>query len=396
VKEVAIVLGTRPEAIKLAPVYQRFRDAHPEVRPLLWFTGQHQEMLQQAMAVFGLTADRNFKIMTPGQSLTTVTTRVLSVLEDEFGQHRPDLVMVQGDTTTAFAAALAAFYARIPVAHVEAGLRTHEMYSPYPEELNRQLVSRIASISFAPTEHSKRNLVAEGINPSTILVTGNTVIDALDTVLARVRSRGPQLPLDFPTLRQGAPVCLITGHRRENFGQGFQDLCAAIAELAALHSEAEFVYPVHLNPNVRKPVYEILKNIRNVYLIEPLEYEPFVWLMDTCTVILSDSGGIQEEAAHLGKPVFVMRALTERPEGIEAGTSFLVGTSRERIVTSVTAALTRQHCRPGVAGDRMLGARSVQNPFGDGHAAERICRRCVEFLSASEGATVASARAGRM
>lgn len=390
--EIAIVLGTRPEAIKLAPVYQCFRDAHPEVRPLLWFTGQHQEMLQQAMAVFGLTADRNFKIMTPGQSLTTVTTRVLSVLEEEFAHHRPSLVVVQGDTTTAFAAALAAFYARIPVAHVEAGLRTHEMYSPYPEELNRQLVSRLASISFAPTEHSKANLVAEGVDPATILVTGNTVIDALDTVLTRVRARCPQLPLDFPQLRQGAPVCLITGHRRENFGQGFQDLCSAIRELAAQHSDAEFVYPVHLNPNVRKPVYEILHNIQNVHLIEPLEYEPFVWLMDNSTVILSDSGGIQEEAAHLGKPVFVMRESTERPEGIEAGTSFLVGTSRERIVTSVTAALRRHHRGSADENTEAAGSASARNPFGDGHAAERICRRCVEFLSVSGGSSAASER----
>jgi len=374
-KKVALVLGTRPEAIKLAPVYLRFKEVHPSITPLLWLTGQHNQMLQQAMSAFGIEADTNFHIMTPGQSLTTVSTRVLEALEGQFEAERPDMVVVQGDTTTAFSAALAAFYAKIPVAHVEAGLRTQTKDSPYPEEMNRQLVGRLADLHFAPTSVSCKNLEREGVGSETIYVTGNTVVDALVRVLAKVRANKPGMPDGFPRIAEQDTMCLITGHRRENFGHAFEELCRAIADVAVRRPEALFVYPVHLNPNVQKPVYSILGGIPNVHLLPPLSYEQFVWAMDRATVLLSDSGGVQEEAAHLGKPVLVMRESTERPEGIAAGTSILVGTDKTKIREELLRALDRR----ASSGEYLADENS---PFGDGRASERICAEIERYLYA--------------
>jgi UDP-N-acetylglucosamine 2-epimerase (non-hydrolysing) len=373
-KKIVFVFGTRPEAIKLAPViYELHRRTH-QFQTRIWLTGQHRQMLDQVMDTFQLKADRDFRLMEPNQSLHRLTGRILEAMEQAFAQERPDCIVIQGDTTTVFAAALAAFYERIPAAHVEAGLRTYQRYSPFPEEINRMLASRLCSFHFAPTPRAKDNLLREGVPDETIWVTGNTVIDALDIILHRVKEQPPRLPEGFPLaqVQSGRRLILITGHRRENFGPGFEAICGAIARLARRYPEAVFVYPVHLNPNVRVPVHRMLGGLANVALTEPLEYEPFAWCMKHSHLILSDSGGIQEEAPHLGKPVLVMRAVTERPEAVEAGTARLVGTDAETIVRE-TARLMDE---PGEY-EKMSRAK---NPFGDGQAARRIADALAEKL----------------
>jgi UDP-N-acetylglucosamine 2-epimerase (non-hydrolysing) len=364
------VFGTRPEAIKMAPVVRLLAEA-PELRSLVCTTGQHREMLDQVLSLFGIVPEFDLALMRPGQDLFDVTAKALLALRDVLRETRPDLVLVQGDTTTCLAAALAAFYERIPIGHVEAGLRTWNLAAPFPEEANRTLVSRLATLHFAPTSRSRDNLLREGVAAETIEVTGNTVIDALLWVRALLPDRPPEHwaasighELHARLVAACGPVIVITGHRRESFGRGFVELCTAVAELARGHPDWSFVYPVHLNPNVRRPVFEILSGLGNVALIEPLDYLPFVWLMDRADVILTDSGGIQEEAPSLGKPVLVMREVTERPEAVEAGTVRLVGTGRERIKTALERLLA----------DRALYETMARahNPYGDGKAATRI------------------------
>lgn len=370
VNRVMTVFGTRPEAIKMAPVALALA-AEPQIEALICVTAQHRQMLDQVMRIFDLTADIDLDLMQPGQDLYDVTSRVLLGMRDVLKREQPDLVLVHGDTTTCFAAALAAFYQGIPVGHVEAGLRTGNLLAPFPEEANRSLVSRIAEMHFAPTERARSNLLAENIAVEKILVTGNTVIDAL--LIARDKVGRMQVTAWHDSI--GNALCdrilqrigrfvLITGHRRENFGQGFIDLCNAIRTLALSHPDWLLVYPVHLNPNVQKPVLDILSGLPNVHLIEPLEYLPFVWLMDHCDLILTDSGGIQEEGPALGKPVLVMREVTERPEAIDAGTVKLVGTDKQRIIDAVELLLSDEHTYRTMA--------TATNPFGDGTAAQQI------------------------
>lgn len=368
--KVMTVFGTRPEAIKMAPVVLELA-AEPDIESIVCLTAQHRQMLDQVMRIFELQADVDLDLMQPGQDLYDVTSRVLLGMRDVLKEHKPDLVLVHGDTTTCFAAALAAFYQNIPIGHVEAGLRTGDLLAPFPEEANRSLVGRIARLHFAPTSKAAKNLIAENVSEGTIHVTGNTVIDAL--LLAREKVK--QLPVSTwedllgaalvaQILERTGRFVLITGHRRENFGQGFVDLCNAIRELALANPSWLFVYPVHLNPNVQQPVREILKDLDNVKLIEPLDYLPFVWMMDQSDLILTDSGGIQEEGPSLGKPVLVMRDVTERPEALEAGTVKLVGTDKTRIVDAVTLLLNDENAYKAMA--------TAANPFGDGHAAKKI------------------------
>jgi UDP-N-acetylglucosamine 2-epimerase (non-hydrolysing) len=367
---VLTVFGTRPEAIKMAPVVRQLAAA-PELRSTVCITGQHREMLDQVLALFEIVPDHDLSLMRPGQDLFDVTAGALLGLRDVLRQVRPDLVLVQGDTTTCLAAALAAFYERVAVGHVEAGLRTWDLAAPFPEEANRSLVSRIASLHFAPTARSRDNLLREGIAPEAIQVTGNTVIDALliarELLPAQPEARWAAAVGEALHRRLSAPpgpVVLVTGHRRESFGAGFVELCTAIALLARAHPDWSFVYPVHLNPNVRRPVFDILSGLANVALIEPLDYLPFVWLMDRADVILTDSGGIQEEAPSLGKPVLVMRDVTERPEAVDAGTVRLVGTSRQRIRANLEELLADSTVYETMA--------RAHNPYGDGLASTRI------------------------
>jgi UDP-N-acetylglucosamine 2-epimerase (non-hydrolysing) len=369
-RKVLSVFGTRPEAIKMAPVVLALR-ADPRFESRICVTAQHREMLDQVLAVFGIAPDRDLDLMQPGQDLFDVSARVLLAMREVIREERPDLLLVQGDTTTCFAAALAAFYENVPVGHVEAGLRTGNLRAPFPEEANRAMVSRIASLHFAPTAWARGNLLREGVPDAAIHVTGNTVIDALlmvrDKVLAAdpARWRAQFGDVLFGRITDPARwLILVTGHRRENFGQGFIDLCSAIRDLARAHPDWDVVYPVHLNPNVRRPVLAILGQETNVALIAPQDYAPFVWLMVQSDLILTDSGGIQEEAPSLGKPVLVMRETTERPEAVEAGTVRLVGTSRKAINDSVETLL----------GDRAAYAAmaNASNPYGDGTAAGRI------------------------
>ena len=373
VKKAAIVFGTRPEAIKLAPVYHAFTKQNA-IKPVVWLTGQHEEMVEQVMETFELSAERNFRLMSHNQTLTRITTEVLRELQDAFAEERPDLVIVQGDTTSCFATALAAFYQKIPVAHVEAGLRTEDKFSPYPEEMNRRLTTSLTDLHFAPTVRARDNLLAENVPAERIWITGNTVIDALDYTVTKVRRTAPELSPDFPLgeLSAGRKMVLITGHRRESFGQGFECICQAISELAAKFPEALFIYPVHLNPNVREPVFRVLGGKPNVFLIEPLEYRAFVWAMDRCFFLLSDSGGVQEEAPHLGKPVLVMRDTTERPEALDAGTAKLVGTEVQTIVREASILFEKREAYAAMS--------EAKNPFGDGHAAGRIVKVCTEKL----------------
>jgi len=362
-----IVFGTRPEAIKMAPVVRALSAAKQwEVKVCI--TAQHRQMLDQVLALFGIIPDFDLNLMKPGQDLTDITSNVLIGMREVFNQWKPDLMFVHGDTTTAMAASLAAFYAKIPVAHVEAGLRTSNIYSPWPEEMNRRMVGRIASLHFAPTEIARANLRAEGCADETIYVTGNTVIDALQNVVERISTEAilnQQLLERFAFLNADKRLILVTGHRRENFGQGFEDICKALRTIAE-RDDVEIVYPVHLNPNVQEPVNRILGDCPSIHLIEPLDYLPFVYLMNRAYILLTDSGGIQEEAPSLGKPVLVMRDTTERPEAVNAGTVKLVGTDKNTIVDSVVKLLDDE-----TEYQRMSFAH---NPYGDGKTAQRIVK----------------------
>ena len=373
-----LVFGTRPEAIKMAPLVKEFQKYPEQFQTIVCVTGQHREMLDQVLHIFEIEPDYDLNIMKQGQDLYDVTARVLTGMRDVLKEARPDVVLVHGDTTTSTAAALAAFYQQIPVGHVEAGLRTHNVYSPWPEEMNRQITGRIATYHFAPTPLSRQNLLDEGIKEEAITVTGNTVIDALYMVVDRIKNDkkldfGLNCSLikagyDVDRLNDGKKLVLITGHRRENFGDGFISMCQAIKTLSEKYPDVDFVYPMHLNPNVRKPIHEVfgedLSGLGNMFFIEPLEYLSFVYLMEKSTIVLTDSGGIQEEAPGLGKPVLVMRDTTERPEALEAGTVKLVGTNFEKIVREVSALLDDREYY-----DKMSKA---VNPYGDGKACERI------------------------
>ncbi|MBN2464195.1 UDP-N-acetylglucosamine 2-epimerase (non-hydrolyzing) [candidate division WOR-3 bacterium] len=370
-RRVMFCFGTRPEAIKLAPVIQELARHPLEFQPVVLVTAQHRHMLDQVMRVFDITPDHDLNLMKPGQSLADVTAGVLHGVERLLRRVRPDMVMVQGDTTSAFAAALAAFYQQVPVGHVEAGLRTGDKYSPFPEEMNRRLVSGIADLHFAPTQAAKRNLLTEGVPRSRIHVTGNTVVDALKS--ARLSKAKCSLPL-LNDIESKQRVVLVTAHRRESFGPGLGRICQALRRLVSRNPGIDVVYPVHLNPNVRKPVHAILAGIPRVHLIEPLEYLPFVRLMERSYLILTDSGGIQEEAPALGKPVLVMRDVTERPEAVEAGTARLVGTDTDAIVSAAERLF-----RSDAAYRKMARAR---NPFGDGRASVRIAAALRRFLRA--------------
>ena len=373
-----LVFGTRPEAIKMAPLVKEFQKYPEQFQTIVCVTGHHREMLDQVLHIFEIEPDYDLNIMKQGQDLYDVTARVLTGMREVLKETQPDVVLVHGDTTTSTAAALAAFYLQIPVGHVEAGLRTHNIYSPWPEEMNRQITGRIATYHFAPTPLSRQNLLDEGIKEESITVTGNTVIDALYMVVDRIKNDktldfGLNCSLikagyDVDRLNDGKKLVLITGHRRENFGDGFISMCQAIKTLSEKYPDVDFVYPMHLNPNVRKPIHEVfgedLSGLGNMFFIEPLEYLSFVYLMEKSTIVLTDSGGIQEEAPGLGKPVLVMRDTTERPEALEAGTVKLVGTNFEKIVREVSALLDDREYY-----DKMSKA---VNPYGDGKACERI------------------------
>lgn len=360
------VFGTRPEAIKMAPLVKLLGE-DPRFESRVCVTGQHREMLDQVLELFSIVPDHDLNIMKPGQDLTDVTCCILQGLRDVLATEKPDIVLVHGDTATTLATSLAAYYQQIPVGHVEAGLRTGNLYSPWPEEANRKLTGSLAALHFAPTDSSRANLLAENIDPSSIIVTGNTVIDALLDVVQKL-DKDAALQADmstrFPFLEDNAKLVLITGHRRESFGGGFERICEAIAQVARARPDVQLIYPVHLNPNVREPVRRLLVDLNNVHLIEPTDYLPFVYLMNRASVILTDSGGIQEEAPSLGKPVLVMRETTERPEAVEAGTVKLVGTQVDKIVSELTELL---------ANDGTYRAMSfAHNPYGDGKACERI------------------------
>ena len=377
-KKVMLVFGTRPEAIKMAPLVRELQKYPDKFKTIVCVTGQHREMLDQVLHIFEIVPDYDLNIMKQGQDLYDVTSRVLLGMRDVLKEVQPDIVLVHGDTTTSTAAALAAFYQQIPVGHVEAGLRTHNIYSPWPEEMNRQLTGRIATYHFAPTSLSRQNLLAENVKSEQIMVTGNTVIDALYMVVDKIKSDKAldkeledallHSGYDVTRLSDGKKMVLITGHRRENFGDGFISMCKAIQTLTQEYPDVDFVYPMHLNPNVRKPIHEVfgedLSNLGNMFFIEPLEYLSFVYLMEKSTIVLTDSGGIQEEAPGLGKPVLVMRDTTERPEALEAGTVKLVGTDFNKIVNEVSKLLTNQEYY-----ERMSKA---VNPYGDGKASSRI------------------------
>lgn len=379
-KRVMLVFGTRPEAIKMAPLVKEFQKNTTDFETIVCVTGQHREMLDQVLQIFDIKPDYDLNIMKQGQDLYDVTARVLTGMRDVLKEVHPDVVLVHGDTTTSTAAALAAFYQQIPVGHVEAGLRTHNIYSPWPEEMNRQITGRIAEYNFSPTALSKNNLLAEGVKEEKITVTGNTVIDALHIVVNKIKNdtslqqelAGILLKSGYDTSRlaNGKKLVLITGHRRENFGDGFINMCTAIKDLTEKYPDVDFVYPMHLNPNVRKPIHEVfgedLNGLGNMFFIEPLEYLSFVFLMEKATIVLTDSGGIQEEAPGLGKPVLVMRDTTERPEALEAGTVKLVGTDYNKIVNEVSALLDNEEAYNTMS--------KAVNPYGDGLACSRIVK----------------------
>ena len=382
-KKVMLVFGTRPEAIKMAPLVKEFEKHSDEFETIVCVTGQHREMLDQVLQIFDIKPDYDLNIMKQGQDLYDVTSRVLLGMRDILTEVQPNLVLVHGDTTTSTATALAAFYQQIPVGHVEAGLRTYNIYSPWPEEMNRQITGRIATYNFSPTPLSRQNLLNEGVDDLKITVTGNTVIDALYWVVDKIKNdKGLQNELtislkkagyDTDRLSNGKKLILITGHRRENFGDGFINMCTAIKDLSLKYPNVDFVYPMHLNPNVRKPIHEVfgedLSNLGNMFFIEPQEYLSFVFLMEKSNIVLTDRGGIQEEAPGLGKPVLVMRDTTERPEALEAGTVKLVGTDYDKIVNSVSTLLDDANEYEKMS--------TAVNPYGDGLA----CGRIVEFLS---------------
>ena len=386
-KKVMLVFGTRPEAIKMAPLVKAFQKHPEEVETVVCVTGQHREMLDQVLRIFNVVPDYDLNIMKSGQDLYDITSRVVLGMRDVLKESQPDVVLVHGDTTTSMAAALAAFYLQIPVGHVEAGLRTHNIYSPWPEEMNRQITGRIATFNLSPTALSRQNLLEEGVSEDKIIVTGNTVIDALHMMVERIKSDATlsanlQSELksrgyDVGRLADGTRrMVLITGHRRENFGEGFKHICQAIKTLSERYPEVDFVYPMHLNPNVRRPIKEVLGDAltadNNLFFIEPLEYLDFVFLMEKSNIVLTDSGGIQEEAPGLGKPVLVMRDTTERPEALEAGTVKLVGTDYDKIVNHVSQLLdSREHY------EQMSKA---VNPYGDGLACSRIVKHIIESI----------------
>lgn len=382
-KKVMLVFGTRPEAIKMAPLVQELQKHSEKFQTIVCVTGQHREMLDQVLNLFDIIPDYDLNIMKQGQDLYDVTARVLTGMRDVLKEVSPDIVLVHGDTTTSTAAALAAFYQQIPVGHVEAGLRTHDIYSPWPEEINRQITGRIASYHFSPTSLSKQNLLKEDVNPDRIVVTGNTVIDALHQVVHKIKTDEAlnteleQLlkanSYDVNRLSDGRRLVLITGHRRENFGDGFINMCTAIKDLTLKYPEVDFIYPMHLNPNVRKPIHQVfgdnLSNLGNMFFIEPLEYLSFIYLMEKSAIVLTDSGGIQEEAPGLGKPVLVMRDTTERPEALKAETVKLVGTDYDKIVAEISTLLDDKNYYNQMS--------MAVNPYGDGLA----CSRIVTFLN---------------
>ena len=376
-KTILLVFGTRPEAIKMAPLVKKLQTMPELFRTVVCVTGQHRQMLDQVLHLFDIAPDNDLNIMQPNQDLYDITSRILLGMRDVLKEVQPDMVLVHGDTTTSTASALAAFYQQIPVGHVEAGLRTGNIYSPWPEEMNRLITGRIAAVHFSPTPLSRENLLKENVDDSKIVVTGNTVIDALQMVVERlkrdeqlageVKNKVISMGYDVDRLNEGRRLVLITGHRRENFGDGFLNICHAIKNLSIAYPNVDFVYPMHLNPNVRKPVLEILgESAENVFLIEPLDYLPFVYMMQQSALILTDSGGVQEEAPGLGKPVLVMRDTTERPEAVEAGTVLLVGTNREKIEQGVSMLLNDT--------DIYRRMSEAVNPYGDGLACERIVK----------------------
>ena len=385
-KKILLVFGTRPEAIKMAPVVKQLQSMPETFRAIVCVTGQHRQMLDQVLQIFDIQPDYDLCIMQAGQDLYDVTSRVLLGLREVLKEVHPDVVLVHGDTTTSTAAALAAFYQQIPVGHVEAGLRTHNIYSPWPEEMNRQITGRIAAYNFSPTPLSKQNLLKEAVDEQKIVVTGNTVIDALYMVVERLKNDTVlqkeqeeillQAGYDVNRLKNGKKLVLITGHRRENFGDGFIRMCTAMKDLSKKYPEVDFVYPMHLNPNVRKPIHEVfgedLTQLDNFFFIEPLQYLEFVYLMEKSSIILTDSGGIQEEAPSLGKPVLVMRDTTERPEALDAGTVHLVGTDYNLIMSEVSTLLDDAQ-----AYEQMSKA---VNPYGDGLASERISKYLLEHV----------------
>jgi UDP-N-acetylglucosamine 2-epimerase (non-hydrolysing) len=373
-KSVLIVFGTRPEAIKMAPLVNHLK-VNADLKIQVCVTGQHRQMLDQVLSIFDIVPDYDLKVMKSGQTLSELTQNILNGMTEVLTQCRPDMVLVHGDTTTTFAASLAAFYQQIPVSHIEAGLRTNNIYSPWPEEANRRLTGCLTKLHFAPTETARQNLLAENTDPSTIEVTGNTVVDALLWVKQKIqedKTLTTQLADQFTFLNPDKRLLLVTGHRRESFGDGFERICQSLCQIANQNPDLEIVYPVHLNPNVQEPVTRLLSDIDTIHLIEPQDYLPFVYLMNRADIILTDSGGVQEEAPSLGKPVLVMRETTERPEAVTAGTVKLVGTDVDKILSNVTTLLNDKHAYQAMS--------FAHNPYGDGTACAQIESRLLREL----------------
>lgn len=372
-KKILIVFGTRPEAIKMAPIVKEFKKNENKFEVKVCVTAQHREMLDQVLEFFNITPDYDLNLMKENQSLNSIVSDILVNLKPILESFRPDYVLVHGDTATSTAVALASFFEKCKVGHVEAGLRTYNKWSPFPEEMNRQITGRLADIHFAPTLQSEKNLINEAVDVDSILITGNTVIDALHASVAKIKNNytNPEIEKIKMIIDFSKDLILVTGHRRENFGQGFINICHALKDIVEQRPNTQIIYPVHLNPNVQKPVNEILAGVKNIDLIAPLSYPTFVWLMDKCKIIITDSGGVQEEAPSLGKPVLVMRDTTERPEAIEAGTVILVGTNRDMIVKESLDLLNNV--------DRYKRMSSIENPYGDGKASQRIVERLKEI-----------------
>jgi len=377
-RKVLITFGTRPEAIKLAPVIKKLKSKNSRLKPIICITAQHREMLDQVLKIFRIKPDYDLNLMKEDQTLFDITAEGLKKMEGVLLKEKPEIVLVQGDTTTTFVASLAAYYLKIKIGHVEAGLRTHDKFNPFPEEINRRLTDCLSDLFFVHTTKAKENLIKECVTPEKIFVTGNTVIDALSMTLEKQRNKETQIRIEQSFLKEhgipfdGRKIILITGHRRESFGKDFESICIGLKKIAKSRSDMQLVYPVHLNPKVQKPVKKILSGIENIHLIEPLDYSSFVWLMNRAYLILTDSGGIQEEAPALGKPILVMRKTTERPEGIEAGTARLVGTDSENIFYETMKLLSDKKQYENMA--------KALNPYGDGKASERIYKILVEQL----------------
>lgn len=373
IKKALIIFGTRPEAIKMAPVVHAFLNNHQLFETKVCVTAQHREMLDQVLSFFSIRPDFDLDLMKPNQNLYELTANIITGFKPVLEEFKPDYVFVHGDTTTTMAASIAGFYSGAKICHVEAGLRTYNKLAPFPEEMNRQIAGRIADLHFSPTEQAKRNLLKENVHEKGIIVTGNTVIDALLLGIDKVRrSQSPEIQRIGEIVELQKNIILVTGHRRENFGQGFVDICLALKEISK-QDDVEIIYPVHLNPNVQKPVYELLGDNPNIKLIKPLPYEAFLWLMDKARIIITDSGGVQEEAPSLGKPVLVMRETTERPEAVEAGTVILVGTNKQKIVSETFDLLRNQ--------SRYSRMSELHNPYGDGKAAKRIVEHLISINS---------------